>query len=996
MSTILPYFHVQCHLRNLGVQVPNSSQPWISTTNLSDSTMPTEMRGLNQYIADLRACRVRELEEKRINKEMANIRQKFKEGNLDGYSKKKYLAKIIFTYILGYPVDIGHMEAVNLISSPKYSEKQIGYLALTLLMHENSDLVRLVINSIRKDLDGHNEATNCLALQAIANIGGKEMSESLLHDVYSLLISPVSNPFVKKKAALTLLRLYRKNPEVFPISDWALRIVSLMAERDMGVCLAVTSLVLTLAQDHLQDFAVCYQKAVDKLYNVIIDYVTPSEYIYYRVPIPWLQCKLLRLLQYYPPTGTLPMLNYLNLKEDRATASTLQIVLTKILDLANETPKNVQHSNAQNAILFEAINLAIHLDPNSELVSRSSVLLAGFILSKETNVRYLGLDTMSHLAARSDDLSVLKQHQDTIILSLRDKDISVRRRGISDYTLREELVLKIAILTEKFATEYEWYLNTILKLMNTAGEHISDEVWYRVIQIVTNTEELQEYAMQKVFEYIHLPVCHEQMIKLAAYIMGEFGHLVANNEGLSPIEQFQVLHSKANQCSTSTRAMLLTTYLKWLNLFPEIRTQILESLKNIRMFWMLNYNSGHASFGSLLLLVIYHGYIMDESYSGEYLAIAQLADEDLLQTVCDEMPPFPERESTLLNRLTKTQGETGDKRTWVIGGKEANKAKEENRLQGVPRKNRASLLPSPGSTPLPPVPSSAPNEGIDPNGATNELTESLDELQLDTKPTHTELVEPPATTGFTHGTEKQLMRLSYLSEGVLYEDVQLQIGLKSEYHGDHGQLTLYFGNKITAPFESLTLGVENDDSQALTISLPRISSNTIEPMTQIGQKVIVECKGPFTNLPILKVSYLAGSLQTFRIRLPIYLSKFLEPIPLNATTFFERWKQIGGPPREQQEIFKVKIMGDGQMMTSQKMAQLVTGIKLNILEQVDPNPNNLVGAGVLNTSDNGKVGCLMRLEPNEKAQLARITIRTTNDLVSAELIRIITQPLKEG
>ena len=35
------------------------------------------------------------------------------------------MAKVIFTYILGYKVDIGHMEAVNLISSPKYSEKQI-------------------------------------------------------------------------------------------------------------------------------------------------------------------------------------------------------------------------------------------------------------------------------------------------------------------------------------------------------------------------------------------------------------------------------------------------------------------------------------------------------------------------------------------------------------------------------------------------------------------------------------------------------------------------------------------------------------------------------------------------------------------------------------------------------------------------------------------------------------------------------------------------------
>jgi AP-2 complex subunit alpha len=28
-------------------------------------------------------------------------------------------------YILGWDIDFGHMEAVNLIASPKYSEKQI-------------------------------------------------------------------------------------------------------------------------------------------------------------------------------------------------------------------------------------------------------------------------------------------------------------------------------------------------------------------------------------------------------------------------------------------------------------------------------------------------------------------------------------------------------------------------------------------------------------------------------------------------------------------------------------------------------------------------------------------------------------------------------------------------------------------------------------------------------------------------------------------------------
>lgn len=45
----------------------------------------------------------------------------------------RYVAKVIFTYILGYKVDVGHMEAVNLISSQKYSEKQIVRDCITCL-----------------------------------------------------------------------------------------------------------------------------------------------------------------------------------------------------------------------------------------------------------------------------------------------------------------------------------------------------------------------------------------------------------------------------------------------------------------------------------------------------------------------------------------------------------------------------------------------------------------------------------------------------------------------------------------------------------------------------------------------------------------------------------------------------------------------------------------------------------------------------------------------
>lgn len=103
----------------------------------------------------------------------------------------------------------------------------------------------------------------------------------------------------------------------------------------------------------------------------------------------------------------------------------------------------------------------------------------------------------------------------------------------------------------------------VLKLISLAGDHVADEVWYRVVQIVTNTEDLQPYASRVCLGYLQAPTAHEKLVKPAAYILGEFGHLIANEPGAAPIDQFHALHSKINFCSASTRALLLSTYVKW-------------------------------------------------------------------------------------------------------------------------------------------------------------------------------------------------------------------------------------------------------------------------------------------------------------------------------------------------------------------------------------------------------------------------------------------------
>ena len=71
------------------------------------------------------------------------------------------------------------------------------------------------------------------------------------------------------------------------------------------------------------------------------------------------------MLQYYPPSGILKK-TPTNASEDESIRALLHKILQTIMQTtttvsSTSAPKNIQQSNAQNAVLFEAINLAIHL-----------------------------------------------------------------------------------------------------------------------------------------------------------------------------------------------------------------------------------------------------------------------------------------------------------------------------------------------------------------------------------------------------------------------------------------------------------------------------------------------------------------------------------------------------------------------------------------------------------------------------------------------------------
>ncbi|KAH8670199.1 Adaptor protein-like protein complex AP-2 [Tricladium varicosporioides] len=949
----------------------------------------SNMRGLVQFIADLRNARARELEEKRINKELANIRYviTFDNGSLSGYHKKKYVCKLLYIYILGWNVDFGHLEAVNLISANKYSEKQIGYLAMTLFLHEQHELLHLVVNSIRKDLTDHNELFNCLALHAIANVGSREMGEALSGEVHRLLISPTSKAFVKKKAALTLLRLYRKHPDIVQ-PQWAERIISLMDDVDMGVALSVTSLVMALAQDNPEQYKGSYVKAASRMKRILVDGEYAQDYLYYKVPCPWIQVKMLRLLQYFPPS------------DDTHVRELIRESLQKILNLALEMPKNVQQNNAQNAVLFEAINLIIHLDTEQALMKQISTRLGKFIQSRETNVRYLGLEAMTHLAARAETLDPIKQHQAIIIGSLKDRDISVRRKGLdllysmcdssnaqpivgellhylqnADFAIREEMVLKIAILTEKYATDVQWYVDISLRLIAMAGDHVSDEVWHRVIQIVTNNEELQIYAAQNILQYVKADHCHETLVKIGGYILGEFGHLIADDKGCSPIEQFLALHGKLQGCSSSTRAIILSSFIKFVLLFPEIKRRLM----------MVFHAYSHALDSEL------------QQRACEYLALASLPDDELLRKVCDEMPPFPERQSALLFRLHQKHANTSDKRTWVVGGKDANANERDLTMGKNPGLKRAqSMTGAPGAN----------GTNGSANGTNGHAKGANDLMGLDMMnagPAEPKTMKaPPNLASAAHlspdweiGYNKLLLK----NEGVLYEDGQIQVGVRTEYRSQMGCVILYFSNKAPVAVSSFTTTLDLDaaEKENLSWEVKGLPESTISQGSQSQQMIMFTAKNVFDKSPTIRISYLAGALQALTLKLPVVLHKFMDPAELTAEDFFKRWKQIGAAEREIQRMFGIKGGRESEReMNDSFIRRTVDGFKWGILDGVDPTKKNFVGASVLHIGDGRKIGCLMRLEPNYEKQMMRLSIRATEEVVLPILMKLMEEKLALG
>jgi len=533
---------------------------------------------LRDLIRNVRACKTAADERGVISKECAAIRTAFKDE--DNQYRFRNVAKLLYIHMLGYPTYFGQMECLKLIASPKFPEKRIGYLGLMLLLDDRQEVLNLVENSLRNDLYNSNQYIVGLALCSLGNVCNDEMARDLLPDVEKLNRSP--NPYIKKKASLVMIRIFRRIPEL--INDYHDKIsIPDKPTAHHGMTLTAVSLLIDICETN-PNLISHYRHLVPQLVRLLKDLVTPEykpEYDIMGITDPFLHCKVLRLLRLL---GT-----------GNASASEQMNDILAQIATNTETLKN-----PGNAIVYECVQTIMAIDCDSGLRVLAINILGRFLLNRDNNIRYVALNTL--VAVVHLDIAAVQRHRTTILECLKDPDISIRRRAldltymlvtetniepmarellnyltVADPEFKEDLTTKLYAVVERHAPNKRWHIDTVLQILILGVGHVREDVGASAIALISQTPELYAYMTRRLYAELSKIIQHQAIVQVGAWSLGEYADLLVSgqgneNDGLETPTQDQVVSLldkilKSGFSNQATRQICITSLTKLISRF---------------------------------------------------------------------------------------------------------------------------------------------------------------------------------------------------------------------------------------------------------------------------------------------------------------------------------------------------------------------------------------------------------------------------------------------
>jgi AP-3 complex subunit delta-1 len=350
-------------------------------------------KDIYQLIRGLRAHKGGEREY--IQESLKECRKEVRGQDMD--QKATALLKLVYLEMFGHDMSWASFNVLEVMSSPKYLQKRVGYLAAVQTFRPDTEVLMLAENLLKKDLNSPDKATMALPLITIPHVINPSMANSLLTDLLPRLSH--SSPAVRKKTIVTLYRLALVYPETLRPAWPKIKDRLLDENEDPSVTAAIVNVICELGWRRPQDFL----PLAPRLFELLTAGGNN-----------WMAIKIIKLFSILLPL------------EPRLVKK----LVPPLTNVIKTTPAMSLLYECINGIIQGGIMEAAEGSTEGDEIARLCVskLRAMLVVEGDPNLRYVALLAFAKITSSHADL--VSQHQDVILECIDDADISIRTRAL--------------------------------------------------------------------------------------------------------------------------------------------------------------------------------------------------------------------------------------------------------------------------------------------------------------------------------------------------------------------------------------------------------------------------------------------------------------------------------------------------------------------------------------------------------------------------------------
>ncbi|KAI0005534.1 adaptin N terminal region-domain-containing protein [Russula compacta] len=510
----------------------------------------------------IRGLRANKKDEARfIAQAVDEIRQEVKSKDME--LKAGAVLKLTYLEMLGYDMSWASFHVVEVMSSPKYHLKAVGYLAATLSFGPDTDVLMLTTNLLKKDLTSSPNDT-AVSLNGLSHTISPDLARDLSHDVVTMLNH--SKPHIRKRAVIAVYKALVKYPEATPFA--LTRLKERLEDQDPGVVAATINVLCEMVRREPTD----YLSLAPQLFRLM---TTSSN--------NWMLIKLIKLFGFLSP-------------HEPRLVKKLQPPITELI---STTPAI--------SLLYECVHTCIVggmlRHASGDLLAELCVTkLAAFLEDPDQNLKYIALLALVKIVPTHRNL--VAKYQDMILSSVSDQDLSIRMRALDllsamvtrenlqsivqqllSYLVRpdsssfpaaaQSLMLNITSSTSDGAgpifaptqlssyrlalvqrlltmcsydtydnvVDFQWYLSVLLDLTYVASVKVGQQIKDQLVDIVARVRGVKRWAVELMTRLVRddafLANAQEEgscaeVLWAAAWICGENSREIAEPQKLLP------------------------------------------------------------------------------------------------------------------------------------------------------------------------------------------------------------------------------------------------------------------------------------------------------------------------------------------------------------------------------------------------------------------------------------------------------------------------------